>query len=111
MVAIKRHCVLYDSASAGTGEWFRLDNRYDLDTNRIIQVDLTTDDTVTLQGTTVDVRGGDPATVVAGLTAKDISTIKEYTADANGDVLTGPWTYIRVVKTGTNGNAKVQGFI
>lgn len=111
MVAILRHKVLYDSSASGNGEWFRLDSRYDQNTQRILQIDLTTGDTITIQGTTKDVRGGNPATVVVGLDADDIATIQTFTADNTDHVLSGPWTYIRVVKTGATGNAKVQGFI
>lgn len=111
MTAIKRHKVLYDSSAAGNGEWFRLDVRYDSSPERILMVDLVDGDTITIQGTVVDVRGGNPAVVVASLEADDIATIDTLTADSTEHVLTGPWTYIRVVKTGTTGNAKVQGFI
>ena len=111
MVSIKRHKVLLDQSAAGNGNWVRLDIRYDEDMQRTLQVDLTVGDTITIEGTTVDVRGGNPATVLAGLEADDITTIQSFTADGTGDLLGGPWTYIRATKTGTTGNAKVQGFV
>ncbi len=111
MASIKRHKVLMDQTVAGNGDWFRLDSRYDLDTQRILQVDLTVGDTIVIEGTTVDVRGGDVATVTAGLASNDITTIETLTADGVLNLLQGPWTYIRATKTGTTGNAKIQGFI
>lgn len=108
---IKRHKVLYDSSAAGTGDWFRLDNRYDESPERILQVYMTAGDTITLQGATKDLKGVDSSTVTASLETEDITDIVEYISSNAGDVLTGPWTYIRIVKTGTTGAAKVQGFI
>lgn len=100
-----------DQTAAGDGEWFRLDSRYDIDTNRILQIALTTGDTIAIEGTTVDVRGGNPAVVTAGLTASDITTIDTFSTNDTLNLLQGPWTYIRAVKAGTTGTAKIQGFI
>lgn len=110
MTSIKRHKVLYDSSAAGTGEWFRLDSRYEESPSRAIQVFVASGDTLTIQGTTKDVRGSTPTEVLASLEADDIVDIKAYTA-SEADNLEGPWTYIRVTKTGTTGTGKVQGFI
>lgn len=111
MSAILRYKVLYDSSAAGTGEWIRLDNRYCGDLDRIVHVDLTTGDTVTIQGITKDVRGPKPADFFTSLEADDITTLATLTADSEDPILQGPWSYIRVVKTGTAGNAKVSGYI
>jgi len=111
MTAITRHKVLFDQSAAGSGNWFRLDTRYDQEQARTLQVDLTSGDTVVLEGTTKDVRGSTPALVTASIEADDITAIGTFTTDGTGDLLAGPWTYIRVTKTGTTGNAKVQGFI
>lgn len=108
--SIKRHKVLFDSAAAETGDWYRLDVRYDHDDERALQIKVTSGDTVTIEGTTKDQRGLLPEAVIASITEDDISTLKSYTEDSV-DNLVGPWTYIRVSKTGTTGNAKVQGFI
>lgn len=68
-------------------------------------------DTITLQGIVKDVKGGNAqTTMLSGLASKEISTIKTYNA-SDVDVLEGPWTYIRVVKTGANGDSLVEGFI
>lgn len=107
---IRSHKVLYNSATAGTGAWFRLDSRFEVDADRALQVILTSGDTIKIQGTTMDLRGMTSADVVASITADDISDLKSYTT-SQADNLAGPWTYIRVVKTGTAGAAKVQGFI
>jgi len=66
-------------------------------------------DTVTLQGIVKDVKGIDKS-FLDDLTAADITTLAEYTQDER-DLLVGPWTYIRVVKAGTAGAARVQGFV
>lgn len=110
MTTIKRHKVLYDATAAATGDWFRLDIRYDDTPLRTIQVELTASDTIVLEGTTKDVRGSTPALVIASLNANDISTITTLSTDAPY-LLEGPWTYIRARKTGTAANAKVQGWI
>jgi hypothetical protein len=47
----------------------------------------------------------------SSLIAEDIAVIGTFTADTTDHVLTGPWTYIRAVKLGTTGYAKVQGFV
>lgn len=109
-MGIRRHKVMYDSSAAGNGDWFRLDSRYEESSDRVIHVELTSNDTITIQGTTVDVRGGNPATVTANLEADDIVDITTLSADGTY-LLQGPWSYIRAVKTGTTANAKVQGFI
>jgi hypothetical protein len=111
MTAIKRYKVLYDSSAAGNGDWIRLDSRYDISPQRIVHVDLTSGDTIELQGTVKDEKGSTPSLVTASLDTDDIVTIETFTADSTEHLLTGPWTYIRVVKTGTTGNAKVSGFV
>lgn len=110
MTAIKRNKVLYDATTAGTGDWVRLDSRYDVDNKRAIQVNLMTGDTIDIQGTTKDVRGMSQDDVIASIETDDITTIKSYTA-SEADTLYGSWTYIRAVKTGTTGPAKVQGMV
>ena len=113
---IRRHKVLYDTNAAGNGEWFRLDSRYEIDPERAIQIEVSGGDTVTIQATTVDYRGNiNPATGVTfdpdtDLAADDITDLITYNADDN-DILTGNWSWIRVVKAGGAANAKVQGYI
>jgi len=110
MTAIKRYEVLYNTSAQGTGAWFRLDTRYEETCERALQVFVTTGDTVTIEGTTKDVRGSTEQLVTASIAADEISTLKSFTANG-AENLTGPWTYIRVTKTGVNGPAKVLGFI
>ena len=109
MASIKRYKTLYNAQAATTGNWFPLDVRYDINTQRIIQVTLTSSDTIVLEGTTHDVRGIDKSFLTT-LPASEISTIT--TISASGPyLLEGPWTYIRARKTGTTAVATVQGFI
>ncbi len=108
-MGIRRHRVLYNALAAGDGVWHRLDSRYEEDGVRSIQVDLSSGDTVIIQGTTVDPRGA-IYDVTSTLTPSDITNITTFTASGNG-VIAGNWSYIRAVKTGTTGVAKVQGHI
>ncbi len=103
MGAIKRHKVLLDSTGSVTGEWFRLDTRYQDSTEHSLQIFTT--GSIRIEGTTKDVRGGMEQDVKASIQPDEISELKTYTEDSV-DVLTGPWTYIRAVGTG-----KVMGFI
>jgi len=109
MTAVKRYKTLYDDTAAGTGPWIACDVRYDKQLIRALQIYVTSGDTITIQGITKDTRGNDKS-FLNNLTTADISTLKSYTATDNDD-LEGPWTYIRVVKTGTNGQGKVQGMV
>lgn len=108
MVAIKRNVVLLDQSTAGNGEWVRLDTRYDQNTERSLNIDVTSGDTIDIQGVTLDAK--DATALAAIVEADDIGTLATYTED-DTDVLTGNWTYIRAVKTGTTGNAKIQGYV
>lgn len=112
MASIKRHKVLLDQSAAGSGEWVRLDARYEEAPERPIQVDVVTGDTITLEATSYEVKGDPNATTtgLASLSADDITIIETFTEDGNG-VIAGYWTFIRVTKTGTTGNAKVQGYV
>ncbi len=105
----RRHVVLFDASTASTGAWFDLDSRYEEFAQRAIQGTVASGDTITIQGTTRDVRGPDKSFLTT-LPATDITNIASYTANFS-DILNGNFRYIRVVKTGTNGASKVQGFI
>lgn len=105
---IRRNKILYNSSTAGNGEWVRLDSRYETSPERAIQGSVTTGDTITIQGTTIEAK--DAAALASVITADDISDLDSFTADF-ADVLLGNWTFIRAVKTGTTGDAKVQGYV
>lgn len=104
-----RHKVLLQTGAATTGPWIRIDNRYQDGIDRAIQVSLQEGDTIRIEGITQDAKGMDKSFLTT-LGPNDISVLKEYTESA-GDVLQGSWTYIRAVKVGTAGFAKVQGFV
>lgn len=111
MSAIKRYKVLYDATAAGTGNWVRLDNRYEVPEDRVVQAALTAGDTLIVQATSKDQKGlMDETAFLAALTAKDITVLNTFAASGNYEI-DGPWSYVRVVKTGAAGNGKVQGFI
>lgn len=103
---IKRFKTLYNDSAAGTGTVFPLDVRYDISPSRVLQGTVTAGDTIKIQGTTWDNRGPDKT----GLASATWSDITSFTANFTY-TLTGPWTYIRIVKTGTTGTAVVQGHI
>ncbi len=104
-----RHKVLLQTGAEGAGPWIALDARYKKETERALQIFVTDGDTVTIQGITKDEKGSDKS-FLANLGPEDISDLKSYT-ESTADVLTGTFTYIRAVKTGTAGFAKVQGFV
>lgn len=104
-----RHKVLLQSVDEGAGPWIALDTRYIKYAERAIQVAVTNGDEITIQGITKESKGLDKS-FLDNLSAADISDIKTYDTNT-ADVLTGSWTYIRAVKVGDSGFAKVQGFI
>jgi len=107
--SIRRRKVLLDQTAAGNGPWIRLDSRYEDSPERAIQISLTAGDSVRIEGTTLDIRGeGDPTDTIA---AEDIAILDGSFSSSTSTILNGNWTYIRVVKTGSSGNAKVQGFV
>lgn len=109
-MSIRRNKVLYDDSAAGNGDWIALDTRYEQNpVGRSIKVTMTAGDTITLQGITKDEKGIDKSFLDA-LIAEDITDLKIYTQTEN-DVLDGSWTYIRIVKAGTSGDAYVEGFV
>lgn len=108
MASIKRNVVLLDQSAAGAGDWIRLDTRYDSDTERAMNINLTTGDTIAIEGVTLDAK--DATALAAIVESDDIATLGSFTENTS-EILNGNWTYIRAVKTGTTGNAKVQGYV
>jgi hypothetical protein len=108
-MGIKTYQVLYDDSAAGNGEWFQLDTRYEDTSERVIQVELTTTDTIKIEATAKDVKGGDKS-FLDDLEANEIVTLTTISADGSYTIV-GPWAFIRAVKTGTTANAKVTGVI
>lgn len=97
---------LLNTASAGAGDWYKLDSFNDGD--RGISISLAdTADSVQIQTTTKDLAWDDYdlATVI---TTADISNAGDFTgASSFSEVLQGSFTAIRAVKTGTAGITKV----
>src|ERR1035437_8334733 len=110
MSAIKRHKILYNASAAGTGDGVRLANRFEIPADRVVQADMTAGDHLFLEATSMDVRGSISDSYLADLTAADITILSDITATGNYEI-DGPWSWVRVRKTGTNGVGKVQGFI
>jgi len=111
-MSIRRHKVLLDTgqpADQTTGDWIAMDVRYDPTSERGLQGVIAAGDTVTIQVTTRDTKGTDKSFLTT-LGAEDISTFGVYTTDFNVSLPSG-YTYIRAVKSGTAGVAKVQGMI
>jgi hypothetical protein len=108
-MSILRYKVLLDQTAAGNGEWIDLDVRYSNGETRAIMCELTSSDTVIIQAIVKDVRGIDKS-FLDTLDTDDIVVLKTFSADGEY-VFDAPYTYIRAVKTGTTGNAKVSGFI
>jgi hypothetical protein len=113
MACQKRHQVLYNSAAAATGDWNRLDNRYEFPEDRTVQAFVTAGDTVYIEVASKDVKGqmgAAEAAMLLALLPEDITVLTSFTASGTY-VIDGPWSYVRVRKTGTAGLGKVQGFI
>lgn len=108
-MGIRRYKTLYDATAAGTGSWIRLDSRYETHPTRTIRVSLVAGDTMELQGVVWDTKSIDKS-FLDTIDTKYISSIKTYT-QSEQDVLEGPWTYVRAVKSGTNGEGLIEGFI
>ncbi len=111
MQSIKRYAQLYNATTAGTGSWFRLDNRYETISVRPLHFSITAGDTFVLQAIVKDVRGdGDGLTYLDSLLPSEISTLGTF-ATSTDELLEGNYSWIRVVKSGTNGVGVVEGFI
>ncbi len=108
-MSIKRFKTLLSQSAAGASDWLDLDVRYEKISVRPIQISLTAGDTIAIQAIVKDVKGIDKS-YLDTLADTDITTLATYTTSAN-DLIEGNWTYIRIVKTGTNGLAVVEGFV
>lgn len=107
-MSYKRYKQLMSQSAAGTSDWLDMDVRYEAISVRPIQGTIANGDTIAVQVITKDVKGNDKS-FLDSLAASDITTLKTYTGDFN-DLIEGNWTYVRVVKTGANGTAVVEGF-
>lgn len=107
-MGIRRHKVLYNDSAAGNGTWIRLDSRYEHEPTRAVQGVVTSGDTISIEGTTLEAI--DRVDLDSIITADDIQELGSFTENFT-DVLNGNWTYVRAVKTGTTGIAKIQGYI
>jgi len=97
---------LLNTSEAGAGEWYKLDRFNDGD--RGISITLTnTADSVQIQTTAKKLEWND-YDLDSVITTADISNAGDFTGDLSfSEILTGSWTAIRAVKTGTAGTAKV----
>ena len=97
---------LLNTASAGAGDWYKLDSFNDGD--RGISITLVdTADSVQIQTTSKDLAWND-YDLDTIITTADISNAGDFTgATSFSKVLEGSWTAVRAVKTGTAGIAKV----
>ena len=108
-MSIKRFKTLYNSATAGSSDWIQLDTRYENQSNRVLNVVVVAGDTVKVEATAYDPKGGDRDDL-ASLSTDEITTLSTVSSTGSYQI-TGSWPYIRVTKTGTAGIALVEGFI
>ncbi len=108
-MSVKRRVTMYNDSAAGTSNWFQLDYRYDHAPFRTINVSMNSSDSVVLQATTYDIKGGPDLNQIT-VPASEIVTLKTYAASGE-DVVQGPWAAFRIVNTGTAGVATVNGLI
>lgn len=74
-MGIRRQKVIIDQTAAGTSPWVRLDSRYEIDPERTVQIIVSGGDSLLLQATTVDRRGGPTLgseTISNGTFARDV---------------------------------------
>lgn len=92
-----RQATLYNASAAGTSNAYPLDYRYPTTPTRSIQTTMNAGDTVAIQGTIDGTNWFQIASHTGGTSFVDTLSI--------------PYYAIRVVKTGTAGNALVVGII
>lgn len=110
-MSIKRYKQLMNQKAAGSTQWYDLDVRYEKISVRPITINMTSGDSIAIYATTKDIRGPDKSSITALTTSSpDVTLLATYTGNAN-DLIEGNWTYIMIVKTGSNGIATVDGFI
>lgn len=98
---INEPVVLLNAVTAAvTGDWVTQDYRYSSDQNSVIIGELTTGDTVTIEGRAI-------AKDENGVNVTVATSLKAFTTASFSDAINGPVPEIRAVKTGTNGPAKV----
>jgi len=99
---VLRRVTLLDVASvSATGNWYKCDYRYAPDQVRTVLGTMNASDAIFLEGTTDD----------ADVTVSTIVTLETTSAATFAFNLFGPWSAIRIRKTGTNGAAVVKGII
>lgn len=93
--------VLLNQSAAGNGTPVLLDYRFGGMVQRnIVTASMNAADTITIQGS-----------VDGGVTWFQAATPRTGGTGPFVDTLTGPFTHLRIVKTGTGGNALVQGIV
>lgn len=109
MTAIRRYKKLFDATTAATTVWHHLDFRYDDSGSvRNLSVNVTAGDSVIVQATAYDVKGTDINNIT--VPPLEITTLTTITTTGNY-AINGPWSAIRITKTGTAGRAVVDGAI
>lgn len=100
-VSLKR-TTLFNAAPAGNGAVIPLDYRFNGNTVRNVVTTMNAADTISIQGT-VD----DPASPTNWI------ELANHTGGAGpfSDLIVGPWSALRVVKTGSTGAATVTGIV
>ena len=95
--------VLLDQSAAGNGAWEPLDTTYTPIYNAICYVSCAGGDWIKLEGS-LQPMSTNPGTTAYSPTAVSIAIVSA----SNAVALDGPFAFIRAVKTGTVGGAKVE---
>ena len=108
MSTVRKSKVLLIGTSASTGDWYQLDYRFDVNTQRTLFGTVTSGDTIYIEATPQPIYNIDG-------TAASVSVIvtigTQTTAGSFNVLLEGPFAGIRARKTGTAGTCIVQGVL
>lgn len=95
---------ILDTSAAGVGDWFPFNSgAWYEGKDYTLSFEITPGDSIRIEVTN-DVSAGAP-------TGNMITSSAEHDSTVTGDTIAGTWKFIRAVKTGTNGPAKVLAVI
>lgn len=107
-MTIRKQRVLVQGTSASTGDWYQVDYRFDVNTQRSVFGTKNSSDTVYIEVTPQPIYNSDGTAASVSV----IVTVTSFTGAATfSTALDGPFAAIRARKTGTSGSCMVQGVL
>lgn len=108
MSTIRKQRVLLQGTSASTGDWYQVDYRFDVNTQRSVFGTMNSSDTVFIEVTPQPIYNQDGTAASVSV----VVTVTSFTGNATfSGALDGPFAAIRARKTGTNGTCMIQGVV